>query len=320
MRGLPAPARTVEFPPQLLPSNVEDPMTCFDPVDALFGRMQQSTRIVQEEADATTKQQSRQQLLLHRALEATYAKITAAEEETNAIQIKVRDARARATDGLVPQISVLRQRLNSLNQSDRLITAERALEYRQETEAWKHKELAHAMEQDRMLASQELELAYEALKDCESELCGTCTELEVNERSGASLETNAAQLSVRTEQVAVQLTNTLTECDAIEQNLVVRASTKAEVDQQLRHLDATADQVKLETLEALARLSRVCARAVQQRKDCGHQNPKQKIHKMLQIELENLDLRKENFELRTRLVHTVQNHYRRIEFEEPTDS
>ena len=40
MRGLPAPARKVEFPPQLLPSNVEDPMTFFDPVDALFDRMQ----------------------------------------------------------------------------------------------------------------------------------------------------------------------------------------------------------------------------------------------------------------------------------------
>ena len=70
--------------------------------------------------------------------------------------------------------------------------------------------------------------------------------------------------------------------------------------------------------------------------DCGHQNPKQKIHKMLQIEvsstgsgafssvlcvqLENLDLRKENFELRTRLVNTVQTHYRRLEFEEPINS
>lgn len=319
MRGLPAPARKVEFPPQLLPSNVEDPMTFFDPVDALFDRMQQSTRIVQEESDATTKQQSRQQLLLQRALEATNAKIAAAEEETCAIQIKVRDAQARAADGLVPQISTLRQRLNSLNQSDSLITAERALEYRQETEAWKHKELAHAMEQDLMLASKELELAYEALRDCEAELCHTCTELEVAERSSASLESNAAQLSVRTEQVAGQLTNTLTECDAIKQKLVIRAATKAEVEQELRHLAATADRVKLETLEALARLSLVCARAVQQRKDCGHQNPKQKIHKMLQTELENLDLRKENFELRTRLVTTVQNHYRRFESEEPVD-
>jgi len=260
-----------------------------DSVDALKKR----AVYIKAQTDAIVGEQLERIQLLQRTLVALEDQCKHEEEGVRQISSRVVGVRELAMRHQLELRSV-QERVSGLLDIDKAIIQNIRNKFERDTQYWKFNEVADAAHYDKALAVEEVDHLNQLLYETREELRNQCLCVESAGRHGLKVLGERNQLSSELENHRSLLNHAALERDALR-------SRKVQLTSDVKDCDLRLGKLELENAASMERITGLVEqiadlgkRAIENGCDSGHHNSKQKIHRVLQMELANIKLRREN--------------------------
>ena len=196
------------------------------------------------------------------------------------------------------ELKELRNRVKQLSEIDNAIVEASRVNYGRSRCDSKRQAVLDAVELDRMLALEEVDHARRLVQEATEALHKEKMEIESNSRYGLSLLSKRNAMRSELETACSIRDESEKDFRRMAQEAAILRDDIQTCDIHIALSEKENSAVWPEIEEMTGKIASVMHEAIATGRHCSHLNQKQKIRKMLRLELENLRLRKANLELR----------------------